>query len=43
MIRKKQFDYFAAMKDIAHLSHEAATALQGSLAAYDYESRRFMK
>lgn len=38
MIRKKQFDYFAAMKDIAHLSHEAATALQGSMAAYDYES-----
>lgn len=26
------------MKDIAHLSHEAATALQGSMAAYDYES-----
>ncbi|GHU36501.1 phosphate transport regulator [Bacilli bacterium] len=38
MIRKKQFDYFAAMKDIAHLSHEAATALQTSIADYDYES-----
>lgn len=38
MARKKQFDYFAAMKDVAHLSHDAATALKETLEHYDYES-----
>jgi predicted phosphate transport protein (TIGR00153 family) len=38
MARKKQFDYFGAMKNIAHLSHDAAVALQETIADYDYES-----
>ncbi|GFH43523.1 phosphate transport regulator [Lactococcus hodotermopsidis] len=38
MARKKQFDYFGAMKDIAHLSHDAAVALQEIIVDYEYES-----
>lgn len=37
-MRKKQFDYFSAMKDLAHLSHEAALALDESLVDYDYNA-----